>query len=184
MDDNLYSKTFVSSNPLQINLMTNIISKASELILHNNESDIDSDVQNLIHKAKESALKAYAVYSNFLVGAALLLKDGTVVTGNNQENACYPTGLCAERVAFFSAKSQYPDSIISKVAIVAKRREDDHFKPVMPCGSCRQVMAEYESNQNKPIKLYVAGKNGEVYESNSIENLLPFKFSSADLMKP
>ena len=135
----------------------------------------------LIKSAQEAALKAYAPYSNFLVGASLLLADGQVVTGNNQENACYPAGLCAERVAFFAAKSQNPDTDILKVVVVAKRREEDFYRAAAPCGSCRQVMSEYENNQSQPITLYMVDMEGKVYESPSIENLLPFKFSADSL---
>ncbi|PIQ47753.1 MAG: cytidine deaminase [Cytophagales bacterium CG12_big_fil_rev_8_21_14_0_65_40_12] len=139
------------------------------------------EIKQLIDEAKKAALNAYAPYSNFQVGAALLLDDGKIITGNNQENACYPTGLCAERVAFFSAKSQYPDSKILRVAIVAKRSVDDFFKLATPCGSCRQAMSEYENNQNQNIAVYLADADGTVFESESIDNLLPFKFSDKDL---
>jgi cytidine deaminase len=138
--------------------------------------------QNLIDQAKKSALKAYAPYSNFQVGAALLLDNGETVLGNNQENACYPAGLCAERVAFFAAKSQFPDSKILAVAVVAKRSIDEHFKMATPCGSCRQVMSEYENGQNQAIAVYLTDKDGKIYESESIDNILPFKFSDKDLM--
>lgn len=139
------------------------------------------EIKQLIDEAKKAALNAYAPYSNFQVGAALLLDDGKIITGNNQENACYPTGLCAERVAFFSAKSQYPNSKILRVAIVAKRSADDFFKLATPCGSCRQAMSEYENNQNQNIAVYLADADGTVFESESIDNLLPFKFSDKDL---
>lgn len=143
--------------------------------------ELSNEIEQLIEGAKKAALNAYAPYSNFQVGAALLLDDGKIITGNNQENACYPTGLCAERVAFFSAKSQYPDSKILRVAIVAKRSVDDFFKLATPCGSCRQAMSEYENNQNLNIAVYLADADGTVFESESIDNLLPFKFSDKDL---
>ncbi len=161
--------------------MGEIISKETQLIVHHSESDLDLNTQKLIKRAKEAASNAYAKYSDFLVGAALLLDDGTVVIGNNQENACYPAGLCAERVAFFAAKSQYPNALIEKVAVVARRRQDEHFNGAAPCGSCRQVMAEYEENQGKAIELYLLTAEGKVYQSESIENLLPFKFSESVL---
>jgi cytidine deaminase len=104
--------------------------------------EVSAEIRLLIDDAKKAALNAYAPYSNFQVGAALQLDNGKIITGNNQENACYPTGLCAERVAFFSAKSQYPDSIILSVAIVAKRSVDEFFKLATPCGSCRQAMTK------------------------------------------
>jgi cytidine deaminase len=85
-------------------------------------------------------------------------------------------------VAFFSAKSQYPDSKVLAVAVVAKRSVDEHFKMATPCGSCRQVMSEYENTQEQPIVVYLTDKEGKVYESESIDNLLPFKFSDKDLL--
>lgn len=142
---------------------------------------VSNEIKQLIEMAKKAALNAYAPYSNFQVGAALQLDNGKIITGNNQENACYPTGLCAERVAFFSAKSQYPVSKILSIAIVAKRSADDFFKLATPCGSCRQAMSEYENNQNQNIAVYLADADGTVFESESIDNLLPFKFSDKDL---
>lgn len=144
-------------------------------------NELDQATLELIEAAKKSALKAYAPYSNFQVGAALLLSNGKIILGNNQENACYPAGLCAERVAFFSAKSQFPDCQIIKVAIVAKPKNQEQFKMAMPCGSCRQVMSEYENNQEEGIKVYMSSADGRVYESDSIDNFLPFKFSNKDL---
>lgn len=144
-------------------------------------NELDQETTNLIEEAKKSALNAYSPYSNFQVGAALLLSNGKTILGNNQENACYPAGLCAERVAFFSAKSQYPDCQIVKVAIVAKPANQQHFKMATPCGSCRQVMSEYENNQEQSIKIYLPDTDGSVYESDSIDNFLPFKFSNKDL---
>lgn len=149
-----------------------------EVILNVYEpSEVDSETSNLIQKAKEATNRAYAPYSNFHVGAALLLSNGEIITGNNQENAAYPAGLCAERVAFFSSKSNNPEATIRKVAIVARNGADDHFKLATPCGNCRQVMSEYENNQEEPIQVYLCGEDGKVYESESVENLLPFKFS-------
>ncbi|WP_323757151.1 cytidine deaminase [Roseivirga sp.] len=144
-------------------------------------NELDQVTMNLIEAAKKSALNAYSPYSNFQVGAALLLDNGKTILGNNQENACYPAGLCAERVAFFSAKSQYPDCQILKVAIVAKPANQERFKMATPCGSCRQVMSEYENNQEQSIKVYLPDADGSVYESDSIDNFLPFKFSNKDL---
>uniref|UniRef100_UPI004047FC6A cytidine deaminase n=1 Tax=Roseivirga sp. TaxID=1964215 RepID=UPI004047FC6A len=142
--------------------------------------EVSKEMDQLIEEAKRAALNAYAPYSNFQVGAALLLDDGKIITGNNQENACYPAGLCAERVAFFSAKSQFPESKILSVAVVAKRSVDDYFKLATPCGSCRQAMSEYENNQGQNIAIYLVNTDGTVLESESIDNLLPFKFYDKD----
>jgi len=162
--------------------MPKSISKQAVLAVYESVAELPTEVQALIANAKEAARAAYAPYSNFLVGAAVQMADGTTVTGNNQENACYPAGLCAERVAFFAAKSQKPDTDIQKVAVVARRREDDFFRAAAPCGSCRQVMSEYENNQKESIILYMLDEEGKVYESASIENLLPFKFSATSLL--
>jgi cytidine deaminase len=174
-------KRFVSSKPTLIcDFMPERIKKEVHLNKYQPE-EVSAEIRLLIDDAKKAALNAYAPYSNFQVGAALQLDNGKIITGNNQENACYPTGLCAERVAFFSAKSQYPDSIILSVAIVAKRSVDEFFKLATPCGSCRQAMSEYENNQDQNILVYLGDSDGAVYESESIDNLLPFKFSDKDL---
>jgi cytidine deaminase len=161
--------------------MAETISRPSQLTVYDNVDELPEAVRELIEAAQSAALRAYAKYSQFQVGAALRLKDGSIISGNNQENACYPAGLCAERVAFFSAKSQYPDAAISSVAVVAKKMDEHTFRVAAPCGSCRQVMSEYENNQTSPIILYMLGGDGKVYESASIENLLPYKFSEASL---
>ncbi|MGW8123042.1 cytidine deaminase [Roseivirga echinicomitans] len=144
-------------------------------------NELDQETITLIEAAKKAALNAYSPYSNFQVGAALLLDNGETILGNNQENACYPAGLCAERVAFFSAKSRLPDAQILKVAIVAKPKGQEQFKMATPCGSCRQVMSEYENNQEQSIKVYLTATDGSILESDSIDNFLPFKFSNKDL---
>ncbi len=156
------------------------ITRTSKIIAYTSNS-VEPKVQELIKEAKKAAGLAYAPYSNFQVGAALLLKNGLIIRGNNQENAAYPSGLCAERVACFAAKSQFPNEPILMIAIVAKNSEADHYKLATPCGSCRQSMSEYENNQETPIKLYLLGDDGQVYESESIENLLPYKFSDQNL---
>ncbi len=161
--------------------MAEIISSESHLKVYASIDQLPDQEQALIEAAKTAALRAYAKYSHFQVGAALRLEDGSIIQGNNQENACYPAGLCAERVAFFAAKSQYPDKTIEAVAVVAKRTEESEFRAAAPCGSCRQVMSEYENNQADPIRLYMMDSEGKIYESPSIENLLPFKFSEASL---
>jgi cytidine deaminase len=124
---------------------------------------------------------AYAPYSHFNVGAAVLLANGKIVKGNNQENASYPVGLCAERVAIFSAGANYPGIPVEAIAVIAT---SDHFhldRPVPPCGACRQAIAEYEHRYNKKIKMIMAGETGKVLLSESIENLLPYQFNADDL---
>ncbi len=119
---------------------------------------------------------AYAPYSNFLVGCALLLENGTIIHGNNQENAAYPSGLCAERVAIFAAGANYPGVSVVKMAITAGPVEGDFEEPVPPCGACRQSIAEYESRQSSPIELLFMGTSGKVARSKSLGDLLPLIF--------
>jgi cytidine deaminase len=138
--------------------------------------ELSSQDQSLMHDAIKARHKAYAPYSNFTVGCALILENGVVVTGNNQENAAYPSGLCAERVAVFSAGAQYPGVKILKMAITASPKDDSFHKPVPPCGACRQSIAEYENNQKSPIELYFMGAAGTVLKSDSLSDLLPLIF--------
>ena len=144
-------------------------------------ADLPFSIQKLMNKAHESRDKAYAPYSSFKVGAALQLKSGEIITGNNQENAAYPSGLCAERVAIFYAGSQHPEATIQSMAISAKSMNSKITKPVAPCGSCRQVLAEYEVNQNSLMELYFMGESGKVVKSNSVKDILPLVFDSTFL---
>jgi cytidine deaminase len=132
--------------------------------------------QNLMNQAIEIRKKAYAPYSKFRVGAAILLDNGQVVLGSNQENAAYPSGLCAERVAIFFAGANYPEAKILKIAITATSDLTPNTTPIPPCGSCRQSIAEYEFKQEMPIEMFFMGEKGMVYMSNSLKNLLPFTF--------
>ncbi len=145
------------------------------------QSELTPQVTHLIKAARGAALKARAPYSDFQVGAALLLSDGSIVLGNNQENAAYPAGLCAERVAFFSAKANNPEANIMKVAIAALKMDANADNIPAPCGSCRQVMSEYENDQAESIEVYLTGGSGDILMSRSIDNLLPFKFSANQL---
>jgi cytidine deaminase len=143
--------------------------------------DLDLESKYLIHKAKDAANHAYAPYSKFLVGAAVLLQDGTIVTGTNQENAAYPSGMCAERVALFSAISQHPEAMITKIAVVAKRKTAKELLPATSCGPCRQVMVEFESRQNKFIEVVMLNQEHRWVKASSAKSLLPFCFTSASL---
>ncbi len=133
-------------------------------------------INELMEKAIAIRKKAYAPYSKFRVGAALLLSNGEVVLGSNQENAAYPSGLCAERVAIFHAGAMYPEATIQQIAISATADHKPVSAPIPPCGSCRQSIAEYELKQNSPIEIYFMGEMGEIYKSDSITNLLPLVF--------
>jgi cytidine deaminase len=144
------------------------------------EEFLTESERELIRKAKSISEKAYAPYSNFLVSACLRLENGEIVEGVNQENAAYPSGLCAERVAFFSAGVLYKDVKILQVAVVAKKRDGKYnFTP--PCGSCRQVMVEFEQRQNSPIEVLLTDTEGSVFKIPSIAQLLPFSFGAVNL---
>lgn len=139
-------------------------------------AELSKDDQQLMQKAIEVRLQAYAPYSKFNVGAVLLLENGELVIGTNQENAAYPSGLCAERVAIFHAGAAYPGVKIKKIFISASPQDRDLEEPIPPCGACRQSIAEYEMKQETPIEIYFMGAVGKIYKSDSLENLLPLLF--------
>ena len=130
----------------------------------------------MLREASVARSQAYAPYSSFSVGCALLLENGVVVRGNNQENAAYPSGLCAERVAIFAAGANYPGVTIVKMAITAGPIDSKFDQPVPPCGACRQSIAEYESHQDRPVELFFMGTEGKVARSRSLSDLLPLIF--------
>jgi cytidine deaminase len=138
--------------------------------------ELPADIQNLMQEAVAIRKTAYAPYSNFKVGAAILLDNGKIILGSNQENAAYPSGLCAERVAIYHAGSVYPEATILKMAISAASGSSTTDSPIPPCGSCRQSIAEYEIKQNTPIEIYFMGEIGFIYKSESLKNLLPLLF--------
>ena len=140
--------------------------------------ELSVEDQNLMQKAIEARKKAYAPYSKFHVGAALLLDNGEIVLGNNQESAAYPSGMCAERVAIWKAGSTYPDMKIIKLAITASSTITNVNKPIGPCGACRQTLSEYEINQKSPFQVLFMGEVGEVVVTESLLSLLPFSFDS------
>ncbi|UUW10644.1 cytidine deaminase [Flavobacterium plurextorum] len=152
------------------------ISITSSFTVYQSIKEVSEEIQDLMTQAVEIRKKAYAPYSQFRVGAALLLDNGKIVLGSNQENAAYPSGLCAERVAIFHAGSIYPEAKILKIAITAASDTNQTKAPIPPCGSCRQSIAEYEIKQDTPIEIYFMGEIGEVYKSASLKNLLPFMF--------
>ena len=133
---------------------------------------------DLLDIAGEAAKHAYAPYSHFKVGAAVLLKNGHIVSGNNQENAVFPSGLCAERVALYYAAAQFPEIPIEKIAITAIGDEKEVEQPVPPCGNCRQALLEYEIKFGEPIEVIMAGEKGAVFIAKSVEDLLPLSFNS------
>jgi cytidine deaminase len=142
-------------------------------------SNLLTDVErDLVERARSASINAYAPYSGFKVGACVLLDDGTFISGNNQENAAYPSGMCAERVALFSASSQNPGTAVRAIAISAFSEKFEVNHPVSPCGACRQVIAEYEFLHRHKIKVLLTSTNGEVLVFEGIETLLPLLFST------
>ena len=144
-------------------------------------SDLPSSIQTLMNKAHEARENAYAPYSQFKVGAALQLDTGEIILGNNQENAAYPSGLCAERVAIFHAGATHPNATITSMAISAKSLKNKVTSPIAPCGACRQVLAEYEVKQDSFMAIYFMGESGKIVKSNSIKDLLPLIFDNTFL---
>jgi cytidine deaminase len=143
--------------------------------------ELSQSEKEFMNQAIAIRKKAYAPYSKFQVGAAIVLDNGVVLQGSNQENAAYPSGLCAERVVIFYAGANYPNNKITKLFISATPSDRDSENPIPPCGSCRQSIAEYEIKQDLPIEIYFMGAKGAVYKSDSLKNLLPFMFDKSNL---
>ena len=139
--------------------------------------NLDDESKELVRKAESSLNLAYAPYSKFRVGAAVLLDSGAVVLGANQENAAYPDGMCAERVALFAMTSQYAGQRIKKMAVVARQEGTAGLIPVTCCGSCRQVMFEFEQRQLVPFEVIMQVEDNHWVKTRSAESLLPFSFS-------
>lgn len=152
------------------------ISITSSFDVFDSIAELPQEVQKLMQEAISVRKVAYAPYSKFRVGAAILLENNEVVIGSNQENAAYPSGLCAERTAIFYAGAKYPNVPFKMIAISATSDTNPTLSPIPPCGACRQSIAEYESRQSEPIEIYFMGESGMVYRSESLENLLPLSF--------
>ena len=144
-------------------------------------SELDTKSQELMNIAIKARKQAYAPYSKFNVGAAILLDNGEIIIGNNQENAAYPSGMCAERVAIYSAGSRYPKIPMLKLAISASSSLKEVMQPVAPCGACRQAISEYEVTQNRPIEIFFMGASGKIIKVDSLKDLLPLGFDKSFL---
>ena len=153
----------------------------SSATVYSNLGELSTEDQMLMNKAIEARRNAYAPYSKFHVGAALLLDNREIVLGNNQENAAYPSGMCAERVAIWQAGSLFPGVKIKKLAISASSTITKVDKPIGPCGACRQTLSEYEINQKEPFPVIFMGEVGEIVKTPSLLSLLPFSFDSSYL---
>lgn len=146
---------------------------------YSNISELNNEDENLVHAAIEAQKSSYSPYSKFRVGAAVLLENGEIIQGSNQENGAYPSGLCAERVALFYAGAKYPNVPIRSIAITASFNNHLVSEPVPPCGACRQVMIESRNTGNKPMQVILAGSE-KIYVIEDVRFLLPFNFSSVN----
>lgn len=152
-----------------------------EVFIFKDREELPSIERRLLQAATVARKGAYAPYSKFRVGAALLLENGELVTGNNQENASYPAGLCAERVAVFQASSRFPGTVIRALAVCVGAGTGKGMAPAAPCGNCRQAMIEYEQRQGSPISLLMEMENGPVFKCGSIADILPMAFNGSFL---
>ena len=144
------------------------------------ESELSAEDQELVTRAKEATKNSYANYSHFYVGAALRLENGEIIIGANQENAAFPSGLCAERTAVFAAQAQHPEQPIKTLAIAARNANGFLKEPISPCGPCRQVILEVEDRYKQPVRILLYGTYG-VYVIDSVKDLLPFCFVDANM---
>ena len=139
--------------------------------------ELSSEDRELAEAAVKAIGGSYAPYSKFNVGAAVRLSDGKIISGANQENAAYPSGLCAERTAMFYANANYPDLAMRSIAIAASQGGVLCAEPATPCGQCRQVMAEYQSRGGMPMSIILVGGK-VIYKFDNVESVLPFIFDS------
>ena len=151
--------------------------KQIEFIEYTSIDEMNQELVGLIDRAEQNLQKSYAPYSGFKVSAVVQLKSGEIIEGTNQENAAFPSGICAERVALFSAKSMHTASDIGYLVIVTET-SNDH--PFTPCGSCLQVMSEYQQNQSSPFTIILKSGDSKIWEFKSVNDLLPFAFDAKD----
>ncbi len=164
------------------NLIMAIQKKISfNITIYDSFEELNEGDKVLMDAAVNARERAYAPYSNFFVGASVLLENDEIITGNNQENASYPSGLCGERVAVFYAGAKFPGVKIKAIAISAAASSYEVSTPAAPCGNCRQAISEYELKQNAPIKMILMGETGNVIECDSLADLLPLAFNSSYL---
>lgn len=143
---------------------------------YNSVEELSASDRELLLQAKEAVGTSYAPYSRFHVGCALILENGIVIKGSNQENIAYPSGLCAERVAIFHAGAAYPDVPVVTVAVTAKAQNYELKEPVMSCGACLQSMSEFELKFNRPIRVILQGETGDIYVAEGLRTFMPFMF--------
>jgi len=158
-----------------------IVKRESIIQQFNSIEELNTVSKNLMLSAKEAAKNAYAPYSKFNVGCALLLENGEIILGNNQENIAYPSGLCAERTAVFYAGANFPNIPIKMLAVTAFAKSYEVNQPVMPCGACLQSMSEFELRFSKPIQIILQGNSGPIYVAEGTKTFLPFQFFIKEL---
>ncbi len=158
-----------------------IVKRESIIQQFDNMEELNNASKNLLLSAKEAAKNAYAPYSKFNVGCALLLENGEIILGNNQENIAYPSGLCAERTAIFYAGANFPTIPIKMMAISAFAKNYEVNQPVTPCGACLQSMSEFELRFSKPIEIILQGNSGPIYVAEGTKTFLPFQFFIKEL---
>lgn len=144
---------------------------------YDNDAELSTLERQLLNEARKATYKSYAPYSNFHVGAAILLDNNEIITANNQENAAFPSGSCAEQSAIFWVGANHPERIIKAIAVIARPGKEDIFRGVPPCGACRQAMLEYEVRQKSPIRFIMVGANQQILITESVGDLLPIKFT-------
>ena len=143
-------------------------------------AELNEEDKQLVEAAKQATSGSYAPYSKFNVGAAVRLQNGGIIVGANQENAAFPSGLCAERTALFAAGAQHPDQPVVALAIAARKGRQFLPQPIPPCGACRQVISGVEERYGQPIRILLYGTEG-VLVSEGISPLLPLRFADEDL---
>lgn len=153
----------------------------TDYFLANSSAELSTSDSALLDAAKVAMSGSHAPYSRFHVGAALLLSDGQIIHGSNQENASYPLGLCAERTAISAKASLAPHKSIVAISITVSSELKLVDKPAAPCGICRQVLLESEAMQENPIRVLLQGESGPILIFESIQNLMPFHFGADDL---
>lgn len=149
--------------------------------VYDSVEDLTAEDASLVEAARKATEKAYAPYSNFLVGAVAKLKNGVTLAGTNQENASYPVGICAERALLSIVAMEQTNVPIETIAISYNNINGESSRPISPCGMCRQSLSEYEDRLDQPIRLILSGQSGKVYILESAKHLLPLSFGGKDL---
>lgn len=157
------------------------IRRESILKRYTDINELNETDRMLLAEARKAVATSYAPYSNFHVGCALQLNNGVIVKGSNQENIAYPSGLCAERVAIFSAGATYPNEAVKTMAITVKADKFKVTEPIMSCGACLQSMSEYEIRFKQPMRVILQGETGDIYIAEGLKNFMPFMFWSDEL---